>query len=346
MKPENLRKYYIRTYEELYRYVNERMRKASIPPPPRIRTRDRLVELRNALLVKLGVTYNIISGELDKLAEALRVISNMHRFYRELFVARVGRDPGDLSRRFRILRTTATKIYNEYRQEVKTGLTGGEVVRAFKAGIGRLLSIYRRNEQLIRAVKEALIELSRLPDITGDLVVIIAGMPQVGKSTLLRKLTRAKPEISPYPFTTKTIIAGHMIMEPYGRITLIDTPGILDRPLKYRNPIEYKAILAIKYLADITLYLFDANPQSYYSLEQQLRVYRDVQSILEDREIIVIINKIDITPENILGEAVEKIVAETGRKPLLLSAEKGYNLDKLREILIEKLVEKAQRQKP
>lgn len=342
MKPEKLKKYYIKTYSELYKLVNNRMKTASIPPPPRIRSRDKLLQLRNALLVKLGVTYNIVDSELGKIVEALKTISSMHSFYKELFMMKTGKTPEDLIKKFIVLKRVATKIYYNARQQIKTGLTGGEVVEAFKSGIGRLLSIYRRNNNLITAIKESIIEISKLPDITGDLVVIIAGMPQVGKSTLLKKLTRANPEISPFPFTTKTIMAGHIEVEPYGKVTLIDTPGLLDRPLDKKNLIEYKAVLALKHLADMTIYLFDVNPQSYYSFVQQLNVYKDIYELLGEKEIIIAINKIDITPLEYIEKYKAIIKKVTGKEPILISAEKEHNLDVLKKILIDKLMEKVQ----
>ncbi len=340
MKPEKLKKYYVKTYTELYKLIDQRMRTASIPPPPR--TRDKLAKLKNALLVKLGVTYNTVEAELEKLIELLNTIAQMHSFYIELFMMKTGKHPEELVKKFKIYRRIARKIYNEYRQAIKTSLTGRDTVRYFKAGIGRLLSIYRRNSAIIQLIKEAVIEISKLPDITGDLVVIIAGMPQVGKSTLIRKLTNAKPEISPFPFTTKTIIAGHINMDPYGKIVLIDTPGLLDRPLEEKNPIEYKAVLALKHLSDIVLYMFDINPNSYYTIDQQLNVYSSIKKLLGDKEIIPIVNKIDITPNNLLFERINYLEKIIGKKPLPISAEKGINLEKLRKILIDKLMEKNQ----
>ncbi|MCD6195485.1 MAG: 50S ribosome-binding GTPase, partial [Staphylothermus sp.] len=154
--------------------------------------------------------------------------------------------------------------------------------------------------------------------------------------------TNAKPEISPFPFTTKTIIAGHINVDPYGKIVLIDTPGLLDRPLEEKKPIEYKAVLALKHLSDIVLYMFDINPNSYYTIDQQLNVYISIKKLLGDKEIIPVVNKIDITPNNLLLERINFLEKTIGRKPLPISAEKGINLEKLRKILIDKLMEKNQ----
>src|SRR5207247_2600434 len=54
---------------------------------------------------------------------------------------------------------------------------------------------------------------------------VIVGPPNVGKSRLLRQVTRATPEVAPYPFTTREPHAGMMEWEDV-RVQLIDTPPI------------------------------------------------------------------------------------------------------------------------
>ncbi len=344
--PDKLKKYWIPLYDETYERVDNRMRSTPIPPLPRKTSKNSLLQFKNTLLAKLGTAYTVIDSDIEKIIKALDAVSKMHPFYKELFLVKTGREPEDLLGRYRAKRRILNKIYRDTRTEIKSCLTGGEAKKAFRGGLGRMLSLLKRDRALLEAIKEAIKEISRMPDITGDLVAIIAGMPQVGKSTLLKKLTRAEAEISPYPFTTKTIIAGHIEVRPYGKITLIDTPGLLDRPIDRKNEIEMKAVLALKHLSDTLIYLFDVNPNTYYSLDEQLAVYKDVVNVIGTTDIIVVINKIDITPQNLLREAEKKIVEVTSHKPLLISAEKGYGLDKLLEILEDKLIEKIQSRLP
>ncbi len=50
-------------------------------------------------------------------------------------------------------------------------------------------------------------------------------------------MTRADVDVQPYAFTTKSLFVGHTDYK-YLRWQVIDTPGILDRPLEDRNTIE------------------------------------------------------------------------------------------------------------
>ncbi len=339
--PDKVKKYYIKPYDELYTYIDSKLRKTTIPVPPRLR-RDKTAQLKNILLGKLAIAYNIVDKELEKIINIVEEIEKSNPFYVEIYRMITGTEPGITAKKLRIARRNLRRIYYEYRVNIKNSYSGKEASGHFKAGLGRILSFYRRNDQLIQAIKKVVVEIAKLPDISGDLMVIIAGMPQVGKSTIIRSLTNAEPEIGNYPFTTKNIIVGHITVKHLGKITLIDTPGLLDRPQSMRNEIENKAILAIKHLADKAVYVFDPSPQSYYTLNEQLRVYREVEELVGSENILPVINKIDITPKQLLEKTHQSITRETGKKPLLISALRGEGLEELKNILIRFFMEKTQ----
>ncbi len=336
-----LKKHYIRTYSEVLEKLRRKLETLEIPPPPK-KLRTRIGWARNIYLKRIELVHNVLQSEIDRVLEALSTVEQLHPFYRELFIVKTGEPPGKLRRLYRGKKRIIGMLYSKYRAVLKNAETEYELKIKYREALGRMLSVIKRHQRLLTAIKNAVIEISHLPSIGAeDYKVIVAGMPQVGKSTLISKLSTAKPEIAHYPFTTKTIIVGHLIREPYYRITFIDTPGLLDRPLSERNEIELKAVLALKHLADKIVYLVDASPNTYYTLEEQINVLRDVERIVGGN-IVVCINKIDITPPHMVKEAREKL-EEAGYSNILeISAAKGMGLDKLLEEITKPLTQRLQ----
>ncbi len=337
MEKPVLSKLYVRNYSELYEYLNNSLKK--IKP---LEGEDFKLFMKK----KITSAYQVIESELNKLLEALVLIQNAGDFYRELFKVYTGSTVEeyivDVKKRIKLARN----IYKWAIQELSSldSKRKRKIVLTFRAGIGRLLSIYKRMDKRVVLVKEYLKEVSKMPDTRGDYIVVLAGLPQVGKSTLLSKLTSAKPEIGSYPFTTKTLIAGHLVVEPYGRIVIIDSPGILDTPIEEKNIIEYKAILALKHLADHVVYLFAYTPSFYYTLQEQLNVYESVKRLLGDKPITIVFNKVDLLSKTELEEYMGEIESKTGIKPIPVSALTGYNLDEIRQLLVSYLKEKKKLQ--
>jgi len=153
---------------------------------------------------------------------------------------------------------------------------GAEVKRARQAFYGRVASILRGLRRDLDDLRAALIVMRRAEFIDPRLpTIVIAGFPNTGKSTLLARLTRAKPEVASYPFTTQWVHVGHAdIGERASQI--VDTPGLLDRPLEKRNTAELRAIAALRHAAKVVLFLVDetgfAGPlASQMSLLDELR---------------------------------------------------------------------------
>lgn len=98
---------------------------------------------------------------------------------------------------------------------------------------------------------------------SGDATVAIIGLPSVGKSTLLTKITHAESKIAAYAFTTLKCIPG--IMEHKGaRIQLLDLPGIIEGAKEGRG--RGREVIAVARSSDLILMLVDALYPKQYDL--------------------------------------------------------------------------------
>jgi len=191
----------------------------------------------------------------------------------------------------------ALKLAEDFRQMKKTR----------RAAKGRISSIVRATASNLDFIIEAKKTMSRLPGVTPNSPTIVcAGFPNVGKSTLVKAVSTAEPEIAHYPFTTKKVIIGHLTIGDQS-VQIIDTPGILDRPMSERNEIERQAIAALKYLAHVIIFMLDPSEACGWGLNDQLSLYREVQRTFPLNPLLVVLNKIDITPPEQLELARKKV---------------------------------------
>jgi Predicted GTPase len=184
-----------------------------------------------------------------------------------------------------------------------------------KQAVARLASVVHQIEADLIFLNEARNTLRKLPDIREEYTVVVAGYPNVGKSSFIRLVSTAEPEIAKYPFTTREIILGHRRV---GRrsIQFIDTPGLLFRPQQERNAIEQQAMNALIHVADLILFILDPSETCGYAFDDQLRLLDEIRG-LAAAPLIVAVNKADERPlpeylnmSSLTGEGVETVLSE------------------------------------
>ncbi|WP_277554540.1 NOG1 family protein [Halobaculum limi] len=189
----------------------------------------------------------------------------------------------------------ASRQIDELRSEYQAKMrrSGVETARKHrKQAFARMADILDEIEDDLLTVGEARDALKTLPDIRPDEpALVVAGYPNVGKSSFVNHVTRASNEIASYPFTTKAVQIGHFERDRI-RYQIIDTPGLLDRPEEDRNGIERQAVSALTHLADAVLFVVDASGDCGYPLEAQLELLAEVRERF-DAPVLVVCNKSD-----------------------------------------------------
>jgi len=262
--------------------------RVKIPSSPAFKDRAKRIAFR--YMVKAERVFQYIATTLGKIAR-LPPLNSLNPFYAELIEIATNGMYEELRKEAFLAVKIVASLWKEYREKI---LSGGErAKRVSTEFVGRVLSIVRRKVKSLAVTKSLSYVARHTPCIDFEKpIIIVAGMPQVGKSTFVGKVSTAKPKTSPYPFTTKNVIIGHIKFEDLA-IQVIDTPGILDRAIEEMNDIERRAVAALKHLKAVTLYLIDPSRDAYYSLEHQLNVLKTVENVVGRERVIVVLNKVD-----------------------------------------------------
>ena len=149
-------------------------------------------------------------------------------------------------------------------------------------------------EDDLRYIGDSRDQLKVLPDVKPDEpAIVVAGYPNVGKSSFVNRVTRASNQIAEYPFTTKGVQVGHFERD-HIRYQIVDTPGLLDRPADERNDIERQAVSALEHLADVVVFVLDPSGDCGYPLDVQLELREEVRALFgEAVPFLTVANKHD-----------------------------------------------------
>ena len=179
-------------------------------------------------------------------------------------------------------------------------------------------------------LKHLRLELKLLADVG------LVGLPNAGKSTILSRISNAKPKIADYPFTTLEPNLG-MVRTKEVSFVVADIPGLIEGASEGRG-------LGDKFLrhierAGIVVHVLDINGENlekdYLDIRNELKQWN--AALLSDEEIVVL-NKIDTLLPKDVKKIADKFAKKINQNIILLSAVSGDGLDELLQRISAKIV--------
>jgi nucleolar GTP-binding protein len=259
--------------------------------------RGKVLDRKKSLYaLKSKVFAETLAKKINAMSKQFPEIDKLNPFYIDLLGLVV--DVQGLKQKLSMLKTSSDIIRKIRLEGVSRQYAAKSEYELRKAQIemeGRICSVVKRLEKTIIDLKIYSKKIIEMPLIDFDAkTIVLAGSPNVGKSTLLKRLTGAKPEIAPYQFTTKAINLGYYEHD-YEKIQVLDTPGLLER--ENHNNIEKKAIVALNHLAQIIVFVADPTETCGTKIIGQLKLFEKISSEFCGRKFIVVLNKCDIATE-------------------------------------------------
>lgn len=235
---------------------------------------------------------------------------------------------GSIIKNFETGNILADLIDNKQQYVAAKGGKGGKGNTHFKTSTNQTPRTAEKGEACSGMQIE--IELKLIADVG------LVGLPNAGKSTLISKISAAKPKIADYPFTTLQPNLGIVKYADYQSFVVADIPGLIEGAhlgkglgIRFLKHIERTKVLV--FLLDATLMPYkDDKLEDYKVLLNELESF-DEELINKPR--IVCFTKIDaLTEEQIKELSKIKFPKPKKKIPVLkISSVSGLNLDKLKD---------------
>ncbi len=285
----------------------------------RIRDGDVAGKQRRVEVARIETVVKTLANNFDFIVKSFPTIGQLSPFYQELVKCTV--DAELLKKSLGALGWVKKKtilLFEDYRFKILRATKNEQFARLRSGFYGRTSSVVKQVSKNLDYIEQCRKIMKEYPALKERITIVIAGAPNVGKSTLLARLTGSEPKTAPYPFTTQQLNIGY---DNEGR-QYVDTPGLLDRPLSERNSIEKQAILALKYIASLIVFVIDPTEICGYTLPEQRSILQEIKETFK-LPIILVANKADITSG--YKNAIE------------VSATEGKGIDKLKKEIISLL---------
>ena len=249
-----------------------------------------LEKIKKKEMIRLDVIKDQLVDRLDKVVKSFPTLDQLPSFYIELIKLTI--DYGNLKKSLGAVSWAIGKVrffHKNYVKKLSRTSERGRIQVIKNEFYGRVSSVVKQIDKELVYLEECRKIMRKYPDVKDMFTICLFGFPNVGKTTLLNKLTGTKAEVASYAFTTKNINSGYLKNKT---IQVLDVPGTLARVEKM-NDIERIAYLAVKELAGIIVYVFDISGVGY-SLKKQEELLRTLKQSIKHEKILLYLSKTDL----------------------------------------------------
>jgi len=178
--------------------------------------------------------------------------------------------------------------------------------------------------------KKVILELKLIADVG------LVGFPNAGKSTLISKISAARPKIADYPFTTLEPNLGIVKYKDFQSFTVADIPGIIEGASEGKG-LGHKFLRHIE-RTRVILFLIECVSEDLHSdfniLMNELKNYSPK---LVQKRMLISLSKADLIDSSTEKKLSSQKFKGIKDKPIIFSSATGHGLDKLLDILWQNL---------
>ncbi|MFH1751405.1 MAG: GTPase, partial [archaeon] len=275
--------------------------------------KNKLKEKRIKEITKIKTACDIIVKEIERVSSNLPDVRELNDFRREMVLIFVNRkeligQSKKITASIKVIKELELKAIKSIGRETSEK----KIIDNRKHFLGRIASVVKRLDKNFARIRVLGKKLSTIPKLKDDYpTLLLAGLPNTGKTTLLEKLTGSKAKIAGYAFTTTKIQIGYY-NKKYLDYQVIDLPGLLDREEKL-NVIEKQVLAALRFLPGIIVFVLD--PSIKEEIGRQKKLKEKLKKEIE-KKLIVYVSKTDIVEKT----AVEKALKEFGEEKYCFNA--------------------------
>lgn len=181
--------------------------------------------------------------------------------------------------------------------------------------------------------KRLRLELKLLADVG------LVGFPNAGKSTLISRISAARPKIADYPFTTLEPHLGVVSLEDQRSFVVADIPGLIEGAheghglgTRFLRHIERTRLLA--HLVDVAE---ASGREPVHDFEVVIKELESFSAALARKPMLVVATKIDVAQDPRRLKSLKRMAAQRGLPFCAISSVTGAGITRLKRVMVERI---------